>query len=225
MSTERSVDNPGTALRRIAPLAGVLFAGLSIAGNLTIGPFPDGSTPAGDLPAYYAAHGQQVSLGGTLLGLAGLCLAIFALAMWARLRDVRVPAVVSGLVLLGGAVDVTANLQSSAVYDLLGDLGRDHDVTLPALQAWHIGGAEFGFGGGATLFLLGVAAAGIAYRAVPRWLAWSGLVLGIGMFAPAPFGFYASMLLQVGVAAAANALALRHDPAPARIGRVTQPVG
>ena len=48
MSTDSSVESPGTTtLQRIAPLAGVLFAGLSIAGDFTIGPFPDGSTPAG----------------------------------------------------------------------------------------------------------------------------------------------------------------------------------
>jgi hypothetical protein len=83
------VTTPGTVLRRIAPLAGVLFAGLTIAGDLTIGPFPDGSTPVGDLPASYRAHGAHVSLGGTLMALGGVCFALFAAAVWARLHGAR----------------------------------------------------------------------------------------------------------------------------------------
>ena len=80
----------GSALRRFTPLAGVLFAVLTIAAYLTMDEFPDGSTPAGDLPAYYAVQGGRVSLGGTILGLAGVCFGVFGVAVWARLRDMRV---------------------------------------------------------------------------------------------------------------------------------------
>jgi hypothetical protein len=225
MSTDASVGTPGTALRRIAPLAGVLFAGLTIAGDLTIGPFPGGSTPVGDLPAYYRAHGAHVSLGGTLMSLGGVGFAIFAAAVWARLHTARVPALVAGVVLLGAAVDTMADLQSGAVYNLLGDIGRDSAVTGPALQAWHIQGSEFGVGGGAALFLLGVAVAGIAYRAVPRWLAWTGVVLAVGLFAPSPFGFFSSMLLLLWVAAAGIAFAVRPEPAAVRAREERQLVG
>ena len=212
-------------LHRIAPLAGVLFAGLTIAGDFTIGPFPDGSTPATDLPAYYRAHGAHVSLGGTLMTLGGACFAIFAAAVWARLHSARVPVVVAGVVLLGAAVDTMADLNSGAVYNLLGDLGRDSAVAGPALQAWHIQGAEFGVGGGAALFLLGVAVAGIVYRAVPRWLAWAGVVLAVGLLAPSPFGFFASMLELAWVAVAGIAFVLRPEPAAVRVREERQLVG
>jgi hypothetical protein len=212
-------------LHRIAPLAGVLFAGLTIAGDFTIGPFPDGSTPATDLPAYYRAHGAHVSLGGTLMTMGGVCFAIFAAAVWARLHSARVPVVVAGVVLVGAAVDTMAALNSGAVYDLLGDLGRDSAVAGPALQAWHIQGAEFGVGGGAALFLLGVAVAGIVYRAVPRWLAWTGVVLAVGLLAPSPFGFFASMLELAWVAVAGIAFALRPEPAGIRVREERQLVG
>jgi hypothetical protein len=217
-----TTDNP---LRRIAPLAGVLFAGFMIAGDLTIGPFPDGSTPATDLPAYYRDHGAHVSLGGTLMTLGAVCFAVFAAASWARLHSARVPALVSGVVLLGAAVDTMAELTGGSVYHLLGDLGRDSAVTGPALQAWHIQGSEFGVDGGAALFLIGIAAAGIAYRAVPRWLAWTALVLAVALLVPSPFGFLASMLVLVWVAAAGVALAVRPEPVAVPSGRVAQPVG
>lgn len=209
-------------LYRIAPLAGVLFAGLTMAGNFTIGPFPDGSTPAGDLPGYYAAHGGHVALGGTLMSLGGVFFAIFAAAMWARVRG-AVPAVVAGVVLLGAAVDTMADLSSGALYNLLGDIGADRTLTPQALQALHIQGAESGIGGGAALWLLGVAVAGIGYRAVPRWLAWTGLVLALGQFAPSPYGFFASMILLPWVAVAGIVLALM--PTPVRVAQEPQLVG
>jgi hypothetical protein len=208
MSRDTSIESSGTtALRRFAPLAGLLFAGLTMAGDLTIGPFPDGSTPATDLPAYYAAHGHQVALGGTLLSAAGLCFAIFAASVWARLSNARVPLVVTGLVVLGAAVDTMDHLHSGAVYHLLGDIGLDEHVSVGALQAWHISGSEFGVGGGGTLFLLGVAVAGIGYRALPRWLAWTGLALGIGLFSP--WAFLASMVVLLWAAAAGITLVVR----------------
>jgi hypothetical protein len=226
MSTDTTIERPGTAaLHRIAPLAGVLFGALTIAGDFTIGPFPDGSTPAADLRAYYAAHGSHVALGGTLMGLGGVFFAVFAAAVWARLRGAAVPAVISGVVLLGAAVDTMADLSSGAGYNLLGGIGADPNVTPEALQALHINGAEFGVGGGAALFLLGVAVAGIGYRAVPRWLAWTALLLGLAQFAPSPYGFFASMILLLWAAVAGVALAVRPDAVATRAPVVPQPVG
>ena len=215
----------GAVLRRLPPLAGVLFAVLTVAGYLTIDAFPDGSTPAGDLPAYYAAHGARVSLGGTILGLAGVCFGVFVVAVWARLRDRRVPAVVAGVALLGGAVDTMAGLNSAAVYNLLGSIGVDPHVSASALQAWHISGAEFGVGGGGTLFLLAIAVAGIAYRAVPRWVAWTGLALAVAPFLPSPIGFFGSLVFLLWAAATGLALAVRPEVPTRQPGPVPAPVG
>jgi hypothetical protein len=210
-------------LTRLAPIAGVLSSALTVAGYLTIDEFPDASTPAADLPGYYAAHGSAVSLGGTLLSVAALCYAVFGVAVWARLRAGRVPAVITGVVLLTAAVDTMAGLNSAAVYNLLGSLGVDPHVTPEALQAWHISGAAFG-AGATTLFLLAVAVAGIAHRVVPLALAWTGLLIAFAQFAPSPWGFYASLVFLLWVAAAGVALAVRpvRDSAPTRAeGAVT----
>lgn len=210
----------GALLGRLAPLAGVLFAVLTVAAYLTMDEFPDGSTPVGDLPAYYAAHGGRVSLGGTILGLAGVCFGAFGVAVWARLRNRRVPAVVAGVALLGAAVDTMAGLNSAAVYNLLGSIGVDPHVTGSALQAWHISGAEFGVGGGGTLFLLATAVAGIAYRAVPRWVAWTGLALAVAPFLPSPFGFFGSLVFLLWAAAAGIVLAVRPEVQTPQTGPV-----
>jgi hypothetical protein len=219
MSTESSADDRPTVLDRIAPLAGVLFGGLTMAGYLSIGEFPDSSTPAAELPVYYAGNGESVTLGGTLVGLAGVCFAIFGVAVWARVRRSTVPPVVAAVVLVGATVDAVFDLSSGATYQLLGEIGVDPHITPAALQAWHISGSAFGVSGGTTLFLLGIAVAGIVYRALPRGLAWTGVLLGLAPFAPHPWGFYASLAFLLWAAVAGVVLAVRpgHLSTPARV--------
>src|SRR2546423_5483888 len=94
-------DRTGRVLDRILPLAGVCFAVLEAAGDLTIGEFPDGNTSASELTTYYSAHHGAVSLGGTLMALGGLFLALFGVSVWARLRETRASAIVGGIVLVG----------------------------------------------------------------------------------------------------------------------------
>jgi hypothetical protein len=217
---ETSGDRRPTVLGRIAPMAGVLSAGLTIAGYLTIGPFPDASTPVSELRNFYATTGGHVTLAGTFLGWAGICFAVFAAAVLARLHGSGVPAVIVGVVALGAAADMMADLNSGAVYQLLGQLGVDPGVSGGALQAWHISGAAFGVAGGAMLFLLGVALAGIRYGALPRSLAWTALVLAIVPFAPHPWGYFASLAFLLWMAVAGVVFTVRPERRTS-VGEVT----
>ena len=200
-------------LDRIAPLAGVLFGGLTLAGDVVIGPFPDGAPPSSRLSAYYAGHAGQVALGGTLLAVAAFAFTVFAAAAWSRTRRPGVPLVVPGLVLLGAAVEAGVQFTGAETYRLLG-----HNATAlspAALQAWHVAGSEFFAPGGLAVFLVGIALAGIGYRAVPRWLGWTALVLAVGLFSPV--GFEASLAATIWAAVSGIALAVGpRVPVPAR---------
>jgi hypothetical protein len=200
--TDRGTD----VLRRTAPLAGVLFAGLSIGGELVIDAFPEGATSPSRLQAYYAAHAAQVSLGGALLVAAAVCFAVFAASLADRLRG-RTPAVLTALVVVGAAVELDQQFTGAATYRLLADLGTDRGVAPAALQAWHIAGSDYFTAGGVAVLLLGVAAAGLAYRAVPRWLAGAGLLVAVALFTPV--AFEASQVFLVWAAVAGIALAVR----------------
>ena len=209
-----------TTLGRLVPLAGVAYGVLIMAGNLAIGEFPDGATPVADLSRYFATHSGAVRAGGPLMILGAVCLGLFGVAVWARVRDAAGPPMVAGLVLIGTAVAVTAELDGGATYALLGSIGADPAVTPEALQAWHLG-TGLG-GGGGTLLMLGLFAAGVFSRALPPWLAWPALVLGITQFTP--FGFYASLLVLLWAAVAGVVLSLRTlDRAPTGRADLTQP--
>lgn len=201
-----TTDHPGRALQRFVPLAGVLVAGLAFAGDTTIGPFPEGTTAPAALQRFYATHGAQVALGGTLLIWSAICFGIFGVAIWARVRN-AVPAVVAGAILLGAAVETAMELYSAAVYHFLGAHGADGSIAPAALQAWQLAATEIGSSGGLALMLAGVAVAALGFRAVPRWLGVIGLLLAVALFTP--FGFEASLLVLLWAAVAGVVLAVR----------------
>lgn len=196
-------------LARGIGLAGIAFAGLEVAGNLSIGAFPDADTPIAKLIPFYASHHAAIARGGLLLHWAALFLALFAAALWFRIRSAH--PLLAGAALVGAAVAVADELAGAGVYSTLGFLGGKGSVIAPAaLQAVHVNGAGGGLttgDGGLAVLLLAVAVAGIRGRAFPRWLAWSALPLGLLQLTP--LGFFAEMVFLVWAVAAAIHLAAR----------------
>jgi hypothetical protein len=205
-------------LVRIVPLAGVIYFLLEVAGNGSIGNFPDSDTSIAELVPFYASHHAGIARGGFLLHYAALALALFLVAVWARARHAAAHALVSGTLLVGAAVTVAAAFAEAGIYSTLGFVGAHETVITPAaLQAWHVNGA----GGGATtgdgglmIVLLAIAAASIAGRALPRWLGWIALPLGLVQLTP--LGFFGGLVFWVWAAIAGIYMAARplHD-APA----------
>lgn len=180
-------------LTRWFPLAAVGFAVLQVAGDLTIGDFPDETTSMGKLAGYYADHHAQVALGGRILEISGVFLALFGAAVCARVwRSSPLSAAVIGI---GAAMDAFSDASDGARYHFLGDLGTTKNLSPQALQAWHVGGAAYGVSAGVVVLVLGIALAAATTTAVPRWLAGSGLVLALAQFTPV--GFLASLLFLV----------------------------
>lgn len=198
-------DTAALRLERFTPLAGLGFALFAAAGNLVIGPFPDETSSIGKITGFYAKHHENVARGGTMLMWSGAFLAVFAVALVARVRRVGAPGIAVIAVLLGGGVAAVDALLSASSYVTLGKIGDEHAVTTQALQAWHIGGATgIGFAG-STVLLLGVFLAGPAV--LPGWLRWTGLAIGVA--ALTPIGFLASMVFLLWAAVTGILLAAR----------------
>jgi len=204
--TDAAVPVGAPRLPRWLPMTGALFGILSLAADLVIGDFPDGSTSPAALARYYAVHHSNVGTGGLIAGIATVFLGIFAAVLAARCRAIPVAAAV---IAVGGAASLAHEEWSAGTYYLMGHLSTEPGVTPAALQAWHIAGAEFGIGSAMTVLLIGIALAGLLGRAVPRWLAASGLVLGLAHFLPNPWGFFAAMLTLLWFVVAGIALSVR----------------
>lgn len=150
---------------------------------------------------------------------AALFFAFFAVALWARTRVGAHP-LVTGAILVGAAAELVQQFSSAGVYSTLGLIGGKHTIAPAALQAWHVNGS----GGGLTtgdgelaVFLLAVAAAAISTRALPRFLAWSALTLGLAQLTPV--GFYASMIFLLWAVAAGIYMTVRPAGAEQGAGR------
>jgi hypothetical protein len=185
-------DTDRNWLPRLVPLSGVAFAVLTVAGDLTIGRFPDTTASISELSTFYAAHHARVAAGGLLLGVAGIFLALFGTALWARIRATGMHPIVAGAALVGTAMAGVGALQGAAGYAIAGEAGNQQGLAPAALQALHIGAASGGIDGGSVILLLAAATAGIVGRALPRWLAWPAVALAILYFVP--FGFLAVLL-------------------------------
>ena len=208
-------------LVRIVPLAGVAYLVLEIAGNGSIGKFPESDTPIGKLIPFYAAHHSSIARGGLLLHYGAFALALFLAAVWARLRESGVHPLVSGVALLGAAATVAAEFAGAGVYSTLGFVGgHEHVIAPAALQAWHVNGAGGGLStgdGGLMIVLLAVSVAAISGRALPRWLGWVALVLGLVQLTP--IGFFAGLIFWAWAAVAGVYMAVRPLTATAVVGR------
>jgi hypothetical protein len=220
-----TIDSPdrNTVLRRVVPLAGVLYAGLIYGGDLVIGPLPDGETPAASVQRYYAAHADHVAIAGTLIAWGAVCFAVFGAAVWWQLRRSAAPALLGAVVLAGAVLEAGFQAATAATYDLLGRLAGAPGVDPATVQSWHLVVAELGGPVGPTLVLLGIAAAAIGYRALPRWLGWAALVLAAAEWSP--WGFLASMVFLVWAAVAGVTLAVRGRRPATRLGEAPIPVG
>jgi hypothetical protein len=195
---------------RIAPLSGVVFGALTIAGDTIIGPFPEGDTSADQLPGYYATHAGHVAAGAALWYWATLLFAVFGMALAARFRRWNVPAPVVWTVLAGTVVETVFSAIGAAQGTLLAEIGVEPHVSPAALQAWQMSLSMWGSSAGIVLLLAGVAVAGFGYRALPRWLAGLGLLLAAVQLAPVEqIAFLASIVFLLWAAVVGLVLAVR----------------
>jgi hypothetical protein len=208
-------------LARLVPLAGVGFAVLTIAGYLTIGPFPDSDASISELTSFYAAHHGQVATGGQLLGVAAIFFALFGTTVWARIRSSDLHPVLAGTALVATAMAAVSSVEGAGAYSVLGEIGHQPWLLPAALQAVHVGSTVGGIDGGTVLFLLAVATAGIAGHVFPRWLAVPALALAILYFTP--FGFYGSLLFLPWAAVTGIVMAVRPTPRAPATTKVAAP--
>jgi hypothetical protein len=202
------------AIGRLAALGGLGFLVASFASDLVIGPVPRPDAPPAQLASFYLAHHAQVGAGGLLLALAGVFFVLFGLAIWARIRQAGASPLLAGLAVIATTLTALTTLASAGTYGVLGDIGGQPAVAPAALQAWHIMGSDGSVADSTStfLFLLAVAGAGILARALPRWLAWTALVLGILQLVPDQIGFLASLVFLAWTAAAGISLLFARPP-------------
>lgn len=170
---------------RLASLTGVLFAVLVVVAIFTSSESPAAKEPAEKIVSYYVKHHSDVKASSLLFALAFLVLVLFAGALRSYLR--RAPraegpsAMVVPATVLIAAGALTASGVEFGLTNEIHHLGPEAVKTLDFLTE------EVAFLpiiGGAFLFAVCSGIAILRGAALPRWLGWVAIVLGIAALIP-----------------------------------------
>jgi hypothetical protein len=169
---------------KLAPLTGVLFAVLTVVGIFSGGETPDANARPAKVIAYYATHRSEVETSAILFALAFLALVLFAGALRSYLRRTPAAEGLSSLVLAGGVLMGVGALTGAGVeYGLAHQL---HHLGPQVAQALNFLSNELFLPviGGAFVFAICSGLAILRGAALPKWLGWVAIVLGIVVLVP-----------------------------------------
>jgi hypothetical protein len=174
------------------PLTGVVFVVVLIIGFIVGGEPPGADEPVQEIVSHYEDNKDSVQVGAGLVALA----AVFLIFFGGYLRRVLAEAegaggMLSPLVLAGAAIIAVGGSIDATISFALADRVDDIDPTaVQALQAlWD--NDFFPIALGTAVFLLASGISIVRHGALPKWLGWVAIVLGV--IGVTPIGFAAFM--------------------------------
>lgn len=196
----------------LAPLTGIAFLALLIAGFAVSGEPPDAGDPVQEIVGHYVDNKDSIFAGALMLGLATVFLIFFANHLRSVLRDAPTSPVIlvgAGIVAVGAGIDAT-------ILVALSESAEDIDPTaVQALQAlWDNDFVPIAIG--IITFLVSAGISILRSGALPRWLGWVALVIALAAMTPAGFfAFIATAIFIVVLSVMLLVRARRAGPPPA----------
>ena len=208
--------------RLTAPLTGLLFVGLTVAGAAISNSTPNSDATGARVIAFYVAHRHDQRLGDILFVFASLFFVFFAGSLHGYLRRTPTAQAASTLV-VAGAVLVAAGLSVVSGIDYaLADVPSH--ISAGAAQALNVldNDVFFTVSVGGCVFGIASAVAILRGARLPNWLGWVAVVIGIAMATPA--FWFAGLVLFVWVLIVSTLIYLRSASAtPAPVPVVAEP--
>jgi len=186
--------------QRLAPLSGIVFVAALIVGFFVLS---NGGTQVTDsaqtITSYYVNHHQKAELAVGVIAVGLVFLAIFVAFLHGHLRAAETSGSLwSTVMLIGGIAGIATFFVAGGVHVAIAD-GGTHGFGLDAMVA--LNGLDndilISFVFALGLMLLGAAGATITTGALPKWLGWAALVLGILCFTPVWFAGAALALVWI----------------------------
>jgi hypothetical protein len=177
---------------RLAPLTGVFFVVIVVIGFLIGGDTPGSHDSAIKAEAFYSKHRDQQMVAAFIVGLGAAFLPFFASTLRRMLDWSGGTGRLANASFAGGIIATGGFFLLSTVHLALADgAGKTTAQVTQTLNV--LDNNDFiPAAGGLAIFLLATGLAVVRYRALPAWLGWSAIVLGIAGFTPA--GFFAFVL-------------------------------
>jgi hypothetical protein len=193
----------------LAALTGLAFVVLVIAAILVVGEPPDPSKdPAQEIIDFYSENNDSVWIGSLLEVFAGTALVFFGGYMRKVLRAAEGEGHMLSAVALAGAtilaiaaaIDATINI---ALVETVDDIEPSAVQALSAL--WSHDFLPIALG--TQVFMLAVGISVVRHGALPKWLGWVAIVIGVAGITPA--GFFAVIAAALWIAVVSVMLAMR----------------
>jgi hypothetical protein len=174
-------------LSRLASLSGVLFALLGVAAAVSGGETPEANASAAKVIAYYTSHRSEVETSSILFALTFLVGVLFAASLRSYLR--RTPAAEGAAAIIpvgAGIMAIGAALGGGVEHGLAHNLSH---LSPSAAQAVNVVSNEIFFPllVGVCVFSLASGVAILRGAALPKWLGWVAIVMGIAAVIPPAF--------------------------------------
>ena len=180
-----------------APWTGIVAIVMFVVAFIISGETPDFDASTRDILDFYNGDQTNQVIASILLLYGSILLVFFAAALRSALRGAEA---LSLLVLIGGTLLASGLVIFAGLNFTLADLANsDHlDRIAPGtLQSLNALNSDFFFpvAAGLGTLMLATALSSLRSKALPAWLAWPALVLGIA--ALTPVGFFAFLLFGV----------------------------
>jgi hypothetical protein len=202
---------------RLAPLTGVAFFVIVLLGFLIGGDTPGGHDSTVKVAAFYTKHRDQQMAVSFIVAIGAVFLPFFASTLRRTLDWAGGTSRLANVAFGGAIIYTTGFFLISTIHLALADsAGKTPPLVTQTLNS--LDNNDFipvGLGLGIFLFATGLAA--IRYRALPAWLGWTALVIGI--LAVTPAGFIAFLAGGVWIAVTSIVMYLGGhgaEPAPAQ---------
>jgi hypothetical protein len=209
----------------LVPLTGVAFIVVVFIGFFVAGEPPEADQPTREIVEHYVDDKDAVQLGALLAVIAGGLLIFFGNHLRQVLRGAEgrretVSAVVlvgAATMAIGGAIDATISFALAEAADDIDPSG------VQALQAlWDNDFMPVALGAGVFLLSSGVSI--VSSGALPKWLGWIAIVLGVVTFTPVGFvSFPGGAIWILIVSVMLTVRARRAGASPGRSGPAAPP--
>jgi len=169
---------------RLGSLTGVLFALVVVAAAVTGGETPEANASAAKVIAYYGTHRSEIETSSILFAIAFLVIVLFAGSLRSYLRRTSSAEGLSALVLAGGVLMAVGAITGGAMeYGLAHNL---HALSPTEAQTLNFISNEIFLPLLAGAFIFGIASGLAILRgaALPKWLGWVAIVMGIAAIIP-----------------------------------------
>ncbi len=152
---------------------------------------------ANELVTYYRDHDSEQTIGALLIGVSAITLLFWAGQLRTVLRDAEGPTgILSAVAFAGAIVFAGGAIVGATIHFALADYSDNTDVVDPlvfqALNAFDWSNFLF-FPVGLGTMLLASGICAIRHGALPKWLGWVAVVLGVAFVTPAlPISLFGS---------------------------------